>query len=190
MKILIFGVSNVGKTTVGRLLANRLGYSFYDLDDEVKKEYQMTLEEFVHTENLHWRDQKRGRVIKKILARNENMVFAITPISYPDNFKSRIKNADVLAVELIDTAENIFDRLIFSDENDNLYEDNDYKELHRDYFLSDIQEDIEWYGTVYSQIGITNRFKIQNESPEQVVERMILEYNLENIILSGKISGS
>ena len=109
---------------------------------------------------------------------------------YPDNFKSRIKNADVLAVELIDTAENIFDRLIFSDENDNLYEDNDYKELHRDYFLSDIQEDIEWYGTVYSQIGITNRFKIQNESPEQVVERMILEYNLENIILSGKTSGS
>lgn len=181
MKILLFGVSNVGKTTVGKLLAKRIGYNFYDLDDEVKKEYEMTLEDFVHTENLLWRDRKRGRVIKKVLSKEENMVLAITPISYPDNFKSRITNADVMPIELTDTAENIFDRLIFSDENDNLYEDNDYKEIHRDYYLSDIQGDIDWYGAIYSQIGITNKFKIQNESPDQVVERLILEYGLEKI---------
>ena len=60
-------------------------------------------------------------------------------------------------------------------------EDNDYKELHRAYLLSDIQGDIDWYGTVYSQIGITNKLKIQNESPDQVVERLIFEYGLEKI---------
>lgn len=38
------------------MLAKQLGYSFYDLDEEVKKEFQMTLEELVHTENLRWRD--------------------------------------------------------------------------------------------------------------------------------------
>lgn len=37
MNILLFGVSNVGKSVSGRLLADLLGYSFYDLDDEVKK---------------------------------------------------------------------------------------------------------------------------------------------------------
>ena len=37
MKILLFGVSNVGKTTVGKQLAERLGYMFYDLDEEIKK---------------------------------------------------------------------------------------------------------------------------------------------------------
>ena len=58
MKILLFGISNVGKTTIGTILAKELEYSFYDLDEEVKKEFQMTLEEFVHTENLRWRDQK------------------------------------------------------------------------------------------------------------------------------------
>ena len=57
------------------MLAKQLGYSFYDLDEEVKKEFQMTLEELVHTENLRWRDQKRGRIIEKILAQKENMVF-------------------------------------------------------------------------------------------------------------------
>ena len=49
MKILLFGISNVGKTTIGTMLAKQLGYSFYDLDEEVKKEFKMTLEEFVHT---------------------------------------------------------------------------------------------------------------------------------------------
>lgn len=181
MKILLFGVSNVGKSTVGKLLAKRIGYNFYDLDDEVKKEYETTLEDFVRTENLLWRDRKRGRVIKKVLGKEENMVFAISPISYPDNFKARIMSRDVLAIELTDTAENIFDRLIFSDENDNLYEDDDYKELHRKHYLSDIQGDIDWYGTVYSQMGIKNKLEIQNESPDQVVERLIFEYGLEKI---------
>lgn len=67
MKILLFGVSNVGKTTIGKLLAEKIKFSFYDLDEEIKKYYGMTLEEFVHTENLRWRDQKRGHIIKKFL---------------------------------------------------------------------------------------------------------------------------
>lgn len=76
MKIILFGVSNVGKTTMGTRLAERLGYSFYDLDEEVKREFHTTLEAFVHMGSLCWRDQKRGRIIKKILSINENMVFA------------------------------------------------------------------------------------------------------------------
>jgi shikimate kinase len=34
MKILLFGVSCVGKSTVGQILAQKLNYKFYDLDDE------------------------------------------------------------------------------------------------------------------------------------------------------------
>lgn len=67
MKILLFGVSNVGKTTIGKLLAEKIKFSFYDLDEEIKKYYGITLEEFVHTENLRWRDQKEGILLKKFL---------------------------------------------------------------------------------------------------------------------------
>lgn len=38
---LLFGVSNVGKTTVGRILANKLRVDFYDVDEEIKKYYGM-----------------------------------------------------------------------------------------------------------------------------------------------------
>ena len=58
MKILLFGISNVGKSRIETMLAKGLGHSFYDLDEEVKKEFQLTLEEFVHTENLRRKDQK------------------------------------------------------------------------------------------------------------------------------------
>lgn len=101
MKILLFGVSNVGKTTIGKLLAEKIKFSFYDLDDEIKKYYGITLEEFVHTENLRWRDQKRGQIINKILKLDENMVLAITPISYPDNFEKCIVADDILLMNSV-----------------------------------------------------------------------------------------
>ena len=178
MKILLFGISNVGKTTIGTMLANQLGYSFYDLDEEVKKEFKMTLEEFVHTENLRWRDQKRGRIIKKILVQKENMVFVISPISYTDNFGKRITEDDILSIELVDTPANIFDRLVFSDIDDTIYKDDDYKNQRRDYYMSDIKADLEWYGNVYSKIGVKNRFEINNDSPKTAVKRLIKEYGL------------
>ena len=42
MIILLFGISNVGKTTVGKLLAKRLNYQFYDMDEEICKYYHTT----------------------------------------------------------------------------------------------------------------------------------------------------
>lgn len=178
MKILLFGISNVGKTAIGTILAKELEYSFYDLDEEVKKEFQMTLEEFVHTENLRWRDQKRGRIIKKIISKEENMVFVISPISYTDNFGKRITEDDILSIELVDTPANIFDRLVFSDIDDTIYKDDDYKNQRRDYYMSDIKADFEWYGNVYSKIGIKNRFEMNNDSPKTAVKRLIKEYGL------------
>ena len=178
MKILLFGISNVGKTTIGTILAKELEYSFYDLDEEVKKEFQMTLEEFVHTENLRWRDPKRGRIIKKIISKEENMVFVISPISYTDNFGKRITEDDILSIELVDTPANIFDRLVFSDIDDTIYKDDDYKNQRRDYYMSDIKADLEWYGNVYFKIGIKNRFEINNDSPKTAVKRLIKEYGL------------
>ena len=62
--VLLFGVSCVGKTTLGALLAQSLGYEFFDLDEETKKYYSMTLEEFVHTGTLRERDIMRGHLLK------------------------------------------------------------------------------------------------------------------------------
>ena len=44
--------------------------------------------------------------------------------------------------------------------------------------MSDIKADLEWYGNVYSKIGVKNRFEINNDSPITAVKRLIKEYGL------------
>ena len=43
---------------------------------------------------------------------------------------------DVLAIDLLDTPEHIFERLVFSNEEDEVYEDNEYKNAHKNYYMS------------------------------------------------------
>lgn len=140
----------------------------------------MSLEEFVNTENLWWRDQKRGSIIKKIIKMEEDVVFAISPISYTESFKTSIISDDNLLIELYDTPENIFSRLVFSDENDEIYTDDNYKNANKDYYMREIQADFDWYGMVNAKIGIHNHVFVNNNSPEEIVDRIIMEYNLEN----------
>ncbi len=43
MGIFITGVSDIGKSTIGRVVAERLGVTFYDLDDEIETFFGMTI---------------------------------------------------------------------------------------------------------------------------------------------------
>lgn len=83
MIILLFGVSNVGKTTIGEVLSNKLNYEFYDLDQEIKNYYHDTIKGFIKRyPDLEVRDRKRSELLKRLIKGKENVVIAITPISY------------------------------------------------------------------------------------------------------------
>ena len=134
MNILLFGISNVGKTTVGKVLAKEVNYDFYDLDDEVKKEFNCTLEEFVNTGTLYERDSKRIQVISKILSKTGNKVVAVTVLAHKNLIDKIWLYDDVFTIELQDSAENVFDRLVFSDKNDVIYKDDEYKNKYKFYY--------------------------------------------------------
>ena len=44
MRVFLTGVSCVGKTTIGAKLAALLGYSFFDLDDEIERFFGTSIE--------------------------------------------------------------------------------------------------------------------------------------------------
>ena len=134
MIILLFGISNVGKTTIGKLLCERLHIPFYDLDDEVRRFFGITLEQFVNTGTLEDRDRKRGLVLEKILKDGKGKIVAVSPISYSRYIHQLLRNPGVFPIELRDSAENIFDRIVFSDENDKIYTDEQYKQAHKAYW--------------------------------------------------------
>lgn len=176
MTILLFGVSNVGKTTTGQLLAKELGCAFYDLDEEVKSRLHITLEVFVNTVWPYERDKIRGKILGDIILRPGNKVIAVTPMYYSKCFNKFLARDDVTAVELQDTPENIFSRLIFSDENDRIYKNDDYRDAHRKYYLNEIKKDITYYKRSF--VKITNKLQMKNDPPAEVVRRLIEDFDL------------
>ena len=99
MKILIFGISNVGKTTFGKLLAEKIQYDFVDLDEEIKNT-NGTIKKFQERyPNQKKRDKVRAKMIDKILDAHENVVVALSPIAYLDAYDSFFENENILCFE-------------------------------------------------------------------------------------------
>ena len=124
----------------------------------------------------------KGKILKKIVNDNgDDMVIAVSPIYYARNFNYLLQQEGVIAVELQDTEEHIFERLVFSDENDNIYRDDEYKEEHKDYYMKEIHEDIMCMKRAFKKIQW--KYFIDNKSIEQVSEELMM-------IISDKIESN
>lgn len=177
-KIILFGVSNVGKTTIGKVLADKLGYHFYDTDHEVTTRLELTIEEFIKSRSHVKRDEMRRSIIDDILMRDEDLVMAVTPLTYTGNLDTELDAPGIVPIELYDTPYHIFQRLVFSDENDNIYTDDKYKNAHRTHYMRVIGEDLKYYGAINASLGAV-RFNINNDSPEKAAERIIEEFSFK-----------
>lgn len=162
MKILLFGISNIGKTSIGKLLAQKLKYNFFDLDDEIKAVYHTTLENFNRLfPDDYKRHQIRCDMLKQLIDRSKHSVIAVSVINYKEMLDPILNNKDILTIELRDKPENIFDRLVFSDENDNIYKDDDYKNKHRKHYMNEIISDLYYYSQIYQ--NVSSKYFIDNK---------------------------
>ena len=65
--LVLIGMMGAGKTTVGRRLANQLGRSFYDSDDEIEKAAQMSVAEIFERRGEPEFRAGETRVIARVL---------------------------------------------------------------------------------------------------------------------------
>lgn len=155
MKILIFGISCIGKTSVGKLLAKKMNCRFIDLDDVNIQRYG-SIEAFQSAfPNLYNRMMAQIETLHNLIDEDdEDMVIAVTPLAYADGLNEEILPLEnVIAFELKDEPKHIFDRLLFTDENDVVLEDNEaYKMRYAAYYLKEIKEDLAYYGKVYEKV--------------------------------------
>lgn len=120
MKIYIVGIGCVGKTTIGKLLADCLNFSFYDLDAEVEAYYQKPIE-ILQNECLTMNGyrKKASVVLDRLFKAPEHAVISGAPSglrdSYLQVYKKHKKVMDIKSVHIIDAPENILDRLTFYD---------------------------------------------------------------------------
>jgi shikimate kinase len=119
MRILIGGVSCVGKTTVGARLADRLARQFYDLDAEVQLFFGTSIERLRNSHlsvNSFRRDVTKA--LQNVLSREEsrNCVIALPPSGLMGPCGKVVKSTqDAFIIVLVDAPENILKRITFYD---------------------------------------------------------------------------
>jgi len=118
MRVFITGVSCVGKTSIGAILASRLGCRFYDLDVETERFFKTSIErlrnKFLTVESFR---NEAIRVLMSILGNPEsrNCVIALPPSGLMGRYFRALKKAGGTIAVLTDKPENILNRITFYD---------------------------------------------------------------------------
>jgi len=152
-KILITGVSCVGKSSIGRRLAEILDCVFYDLDVELEHHFHMPISRLkaLSLTGYSFR-QKASRVLGRILHENcdRNLIVALPPSGLRDWYWKVIKKHGAIVIVLSDTPENILRRIVFYDDDSNRIE-KELDERERALYLREIRKDIAYFRRFYGK---------------------------------------
>lgn len=175
MKLLIWGVSNVGKTTIGRELAKRLNCKFYDIDDEIIK-INRSIDNFqeIFPNDYDRFDKKEEIMLNIINSEMEDYIMAVSPI-FSASVIENILLTNTTSIEIIDTPEAIYDRLIL--EGDDALE---YKERHKEHYLREIKWDQTASYDLFSDITKVN---INNHNIKDSVDVVYKYLNDNNYLM-------
>ncbi len=136
MRLLIWGISNVGKTTIGRELSKILNYKCYDIDEEIIEIYG-SIDNFqeIFPNDYDRFDEKENIMLDIIEKEKDNFIMIVSPI-FSISVIENILLTNTISIEIIDTPEAIYDRLII--EGNDAFE---YKEKHKEYYMREITWD-------------------------------------------------
>lgn len=124
MILYIVGISCVGKTTIGKMLAEKIGFSFFDLDLEIQNYYKKTIER-IQNEcfTMNGYREKASVVLDYLFTKNIDSVISGTPsglkYSYLQVYKKHKADKDLYSIQISDSFENVLDRLTFYDKDSN-----------------------------------------------------------------------
>jgi len=177
MIIYLVGISCVGKTTIGNLLAEKIGYTFFDLDEEIENHYRKSIEQ-IQDECLTMNGyrKKASVVLEKLFSKNVDSVISGTPsglkFSYLQVYKLH-KDKDLFSVCLSDSFENVLDRLTFYDEDSNPITKRLDESMKKRY-LKEIKADYNYFKDSYERADFLvdiNNIRLEN-IPEMILDEI------------------
>ena len=77
MKVVLIGYMGSGKTTVGKLLAQELGFEFIDLDDYIETSLNEKIAHIFKTKGELYFRKKESELLNEILDDNRDLVIAL-----------------------------------------------------------------------------------------------------------------
>jgi shikimate kinase len=182
MIIYLIGISCVGKTTIGKMLAEKIGYSFFDLDEEVENYYGKPIAR-IQDECLTMNGyrEKAGVVLDKLFSTSMDSVISGTPaglkFSYLQAYK-RHQDKDLFSICLNDSFENVLDRLIFYDKDSNPITKR-LDEPQKKRYLQEIRADYNYFKDSYKRADF--QINIQNLRLDKIPEMIIEEIGMTEL---------
>jgi shikimate kinase len=173
VRIFITGVSDVGKSTIGRIVAERLGVMFFDLDNEIEAFFGMTIERLQSKYlTMYSYREETVKALTHLLKRPESKdcVIALPPSGLMGGFLRIVKKSSGTIIALIDKPENLLKRITFYDIDSNLIE----KKLTGDekkWYRSEIKKDITYFGKTYDRAHL--KIDISGLTIEQSVVKVL-----------------
>lgn len=77
MRVFLTGMPACGKTTWGKKLANKLSVPFFDLDQEIEKQYSHSVYEIFQKHGEDYFRRSEAETLKKIIAENDSFVLSL-----------------------------------------------------------------------------------------------------------------
>jgi shikimate kinase len=185
MIIYLVGMSCVGTTTIGRMLAEKLGFSFFDVDEMVQEYYQMPIER-IQDECFSMNEfrRKASVVLDNVFMKNVDSVVSGTPaglkFSYLQVYKKHKKDKTLYSIHVIDSFENVLNRLTFFDKDSNpIIEPMD--ESKRKWYLQDIKADYRYFESSYNRADF--EVNIEDVKLKDIPDLIVEELRQHNIHL-------
>lgn len=157
MRIFLAGVSCVGKTTIGGMLADLLHHRFFDLDGEVERFFGMPIER-LQDSHLTTRSFRlaASKALRHVLALPEssNCVIALPPSGLMGGYWDVVKRTrDAAVVVLSDTPENILERITFYDIDSRPIQ-RILTPRERSRYLREIRQDIAYFSRSFQRADV------------------------------------
>ncbi len=173
MQIFLTGVGCVGKSTIGKIIAELLGIQFFDLDVEVETFFKTSIERLQQRcFNMHEYRKEAAKALVHLLNRPESTESVITlPSSgLMGAYLNALKNNNGIKVVITDQPENIVERLRFYDIDSRPIE----KELsleEKKLYLREIKGDMTYFGKSYKRANL--QVDITGLEPVQAAHKII-----------------
>ena len=156
MRIFLAGVSCVGKTTVGTNLAGLRRVPFFDLDREVERFFSKPIAQLQsECRTMDAYRRKASKVLGDLLRREDsrNCVIALPPSGLMGGYWKTIRPADGVVVVLVDTPENVVERLAFYDDDSRPVE-KDLSSSEKRYYVREVRADMAYFGRSYKKADL------------------------------------
>jgi len=173
MRVFLTGVACVGKTTVGARLADLLGCLFFDLDLEIERFYETSIERLQSRYlTSHSFRLAASRALRHVLSQVEssNWVIALPPSGLMGSYWSVVKKTQgATIVVLKDAPENILKRIIFYD-IDSCQIQRGLTAREKDLYLRKIKGDITYFSRSFQKAHMS--VDITGCDPEEALRKV------------------